>query len=589
MTFKEDYIQEFEAAFGGPDVNVNGMKIKLWLKKHPVIDEYLKEIFSKEPRYKKFGNVIWAFRNRFDIDAHKCKMCGKPLELKSVFYISKYCSARCAKADPEINQKMKDTIAKDPDYYKKREEKIKKTCLERYGVEFPGMSEQVKAKAKVHWENDPDFWNRRNEKSKQVWLEHYGVENPSCADEVKQKKADTCMKHFGVDTPAKDPSIQAKIEQTCLDKYGVKCQFQRQDLIDKSNDISWAHIQQWKDVIIPMFTRAEYTGQSHGQEYKWKCVKCGHEFTSSIFSTKHLDEDQYIPRCEKCYPRTGIASIHELELLEFIRQYFPDASKDRKLIAPLELDIVIPEKKVAIEFNGDYWHSSEKHGKFYHLDKLLACKKQGWKLIHVNEYEWRHKKEIVKNRLLSILGIMKENTYARKCKVVELSSKEKNEFLNAYHLQGEDKSKVKLGLKLGDDLVAVMTFGKPRFNKSYEWEMIRYASKGRVVGGASKLLSYFIKTYSPKSIITYADRRWSSGNLYRQIGFKELASSGPGYVYIKGESVLGRMNCQKHQLKKILGNKFDEALTESENMRKNGWLQEYDCGNLVFEWKSNDA
>ena len=86
-------------------------------------------------------------------------MCGKPLELKSVFYISKYCSARCAKADPEINQKMKDTIAKDPDFYKKREEKIKKTCLERYGVEFPGMSEQAKAKAKAHWENDPDFWN----------------------------------------------------------------------------------------------------------------------------------------------------------------------------------------------------------------------------------------------------------------------------------------------------------------------------------------------------------------------------------------------------------------------------------------------
>ena len=102
----------------------------------------------------------------------------------------------------------------------------------------------------------------------------------------------------------------------------------------------------------------------------------------------------------------------------------------------------------------------------------------------------------------------------------EISSKDKNEFLNKYHIQGEDKSKVKLGLFYQDELVAVMSFGKPRFNKNYEWELIRYATSKHVIGGAGKLLKYFERIYKPKSIITYADRRFSQGNMYFQLGFK---------------------------------------------------------------------
>ena len=155
MTFREDYILEFETAFGGPDVNVNGMKIKLWLKNHSHIYEYLKNIFANDPRYKKFGNLIWAFRNRFDIDSHKCKICGTQLDLKSVFYIPKYCSARCAKADPEINQKMKDTIAKDPGYYKKREEKIKKIL----GAKFDEALTESENMQKNGWLQEYDCGN----------------------------------------------------------------------------------------------------------------------------------------------------------------------------------------------------------------------------------------------------------------------------------------------------------------------------------------------------------------------------------------------------------------------------------------------
>jgi hypothetical protein len=135
-----------------------------------------------------------------------------------------------------------------------------------------------------------------------------------------------------------------------------------------------------------------------------------------------------------------------------------------------------------------------------------------------------------------------------------------------------------------NELVAVMTFGKPRFNKNYEWELIRYATKSgyQVLGGAGKLLKYFERNYSPNSIITYADRSYSQGNMYRQIGFNLIKISEPSYNWTNGLYVYSRFQCLKSRLKDILGDKFDSNLSENENMSLNGFYKVYDCGNFVF-------
>ena len=176
------------------------------------------------------------------------------------------------------------------------------------------------------------------------------------------------------------------------------------------------------------------------------------------------------------------------------------------------------------EFNGTYWHREDKLGKTYHLNKTNYFNNLGYKLIHIWEYDWINpiKQNILKEKIKALLGVDQTKIYARKCIIKKISSKEKNEFLNKHHIQGEDKSKVKLGLFFENELFAVMTFGKPRFNKNYEWELIRYATKSgyHVLGGAGKLLKYFERNYNPKSIITYADRSYSQGNMYKQIGFK---------------------------------------------------------------------
>ena len=127
-----------------------------------------------------------------------------------------------------------------------------------------------------------------------------------------------------------------------------------------------------------------------------------------------------------------------------------------------------------------------------------------------------------------------------------------------------------------------MTFGKPRFNKFYEWELLRYVTIGSfsIVGGAGKLLNYF-RNHFCGSIISYADKRWSNGNLYKTLGFAEINESEPSYYYCKGDVRYSRVKFQKHKLKDILPI-FDENLSEKENMERNGYMRVWDCGNKVF-------
>ena len=177
--------------------------------------------------------------------------------------------------------------------------------------------------------------------------------------------------------------------------------------------------------------------------------------------------------------------------------------------------------------------------------------------------------------------------FARKCIIKELKSSECRDFLNENHLQGFCQAKINVGLFYEDELVSVMTFSKPRFNKKYEYELIRFASKRNytVIGGASKLWKYFVNEYSPKSVITYANRRFSNGDLYYKLGFNLLEIVYPNYFYFKeGDLKLySRVKFQKHKLKDVLDT-FDENLTETENMFNNNYKRIFDCGNLKFEW-----
>lgn len=288
-----------------------------------------------------------------------------------------------------------------------------------------------------------------------------------------------------------------------------------------------------------------------------------------------INQPSYVSNIEK-EVANFIASIYSGNIL----------LSDRTILeSGLELDIVIPGLKIAIEVDGLYWHSEEYKSKDYHLEKTLEAQSKGYRLIHIFENEWMSKQEIVKIRLRHILGVSKDRVYARKCKAREISWKEAKEFLEKYHIQGSAPSSVNIGLfDQTNELVYVQTYSKARFTKDCEWELIRAASKYTVVGAVSKALKYFLKVYNPNSIISYCDIRWNTGESYEKAGFLLSHVSDPNYWYFNNAySLYSRLAFQKHKLVTKLSN-FDPNLTEKENMYNNGYKRIYDCGNLVFKY-----
>ena len=110
------------------------------------------------------------------------------------------------------------------------------------------------------------------------------------------------------------------------------------------------------------------------------------------------------------------------------------------------------------------------------MNKTNECEKQGIHLVHIFENEWNFKQAIVKSRIKNLLGVFGFTIYARKCEVKEVSSKESFEFQNQNHIQGGVHSKVNIGLYYENELVSLMTFSKPRFNKKHEWELVRFCN-----------------------------------------------------------------------------------------------------------------
>lgn len=169
----------------------------------------------------------------------------------------------------------------------------------------------------------------------------------------------------------------------------------------------------------------------------------------------------------------------------------------RKIIPPLELDLYSEKHKLAIEYDGLMFHSygisklsylnNTNENCYQHLNKTQLYNEIGVSLLHIFESEWcnDNKQDIWISIISNKLGLNKNKIFARKCVVKHIDSKTKNNFLNENHLQGEDKSSIKLGLYYENEIVAVITFGKPRYNSRYEYELIRFSVKKNVsvVGG----------------------------------------------------------------------------------------------------------
>ena len=297
------------------------------------------------------------------------------------------------------------------------------------------------------------------------------------------------------------------------------------------------------------------------------------------------------PRCKNSAP--------ENSLYDFIRSVVPASEpvlrNDRLVIKPKELDIVIPARKLAVELNGVYWHSAANRPSKDAQDKALACEDLGLKLVTIFDVEWTdpNLRPRLEARLRHALGLRDSVTAigARQTVVKRITTKSANVFLTKAHLRGSAPCKLAFGLvdgKSGKSL-ATMTFGRPRFNKSCEWELIRFATRVgfSVPGGASKLFSAFLAYANPSSVVSYADLRWGNGDVYAHLGFTRQRVTAPSQFWFKSGRLLPRYATQKHKLAALLGSAYSPKKAAAANLREAGWQPLYDCGNAAWEWRAS--
>lgn len=447
-------------------------------------------------------------------------------------------------------------------------------------------------------------------KNKEKILNKYGVDNISKLDTIKEKKKETCLKNNNVKYPQQSDEIknkgkktklekygdenytnEKKRKETCLDKYGVEHPMKCKDVVD---ELSISLNQTLKNKILNNQKYLNLNIKDYSDNlYTFEC-DCGknHNFQISYKLLWQRTLSKTI-LCTNCNPIDRRNSGLELELQEFIMENYDGKiiTNCKDIIKPYELDIYLPELKMAFEFNGLYWHNELNKDKRYHQNKTNDCLKQGLQLIHVWEDDWIYKKDIVKSIILNKMGKTSNKIFARKCILKEVDNKLSKKFLIENHIQGNIGSKIKIGLFFNDELVSLMAFGNKRVamgqkkNDIGYYELLRFCNKlnTNVIGGASKIFSYFIKTYKPLEIISYADKSFSNGNLYYNLGFEKENDGIPNYYYIIDGKRYHRFNFRKD---KLIKQGFDPLKSEHQIMLERNIYRIFDSGHLKFKWNS---
>lgn len=458
----------------------------------------------------------------------RCLTCGSPATFKGPKNgFAPFCSRSCAAANPDLQSRLLS--------------KRRQTMLARYGATSTLSSPALRQKVDA------------------TMLERHGTTNAHVVGNTA--RTTTMLERYGVTVPSKNTIIAQRAGTTrrarALERHVLAAQHAGYTLVG-----DWTHVD---------------------QETTWRCHD-GHTFTHVLATAQRL------PICRACHPALRGTSNQEQELAAWVEQLGHEVQRNHRIVVDgkryLELDIYLPAKRLAIEFNGLFWHSElAGRGPRYHLDKLEACSERGIQLVQVFEHELEHRPVVVHSVLLSKLGQLSSRLQARRLRIERLAREVAAEWFDRTHLAGNALHQLALGLHDGARLVAAASFSRQRFGRDKTvWELVRFSTEPgvAVAGGLSRLVTAAQRLLGFRVLRSFCDRRWGTGSGYLSAGFTKVGVTTPTYWYftLRPTVVQHRTCFQKRRLQQLMPGVEG---TEWQLAQLHGLNRFWDCGHIIFE------
>ena len=333
----------------------------------------------------------------------RCPVCGSPLKFQQAY------KTTCGKST--CLSSMTSIIQSNPDMIKKKEE----TMIKRYGVPYSIQNPES------------------NQKRIKTVIEKYGVDSASKSDIVKKKVAETNLRRYGVKEYGASLECKKKSRETCNERYGTdyymltkNFESIRKPFISTSEKYKSLTERNFREILendgmTDNYTYVEY--DTNVRKHILKCHNCNNTFEiGSLLYRIRFNHNHII--CTNCNPINKPISIQEKELLDFVKSNYKGEiiHNDRSVIHPYELDIYLPDLRLAIEYNGDYWHANPE---FYSEDETINikgveyCVKDIWKkdqrklelcnsknitLVTIWEDDWTNSKNKIKKLVKDYLA-----------------------------------------------------------------------------------------------------------------------------------------------------------------------------------------
>ena len=532
----------------------------------------------------------------------KCVVCGKEFEVSRVsgneLSSAVTCSAECEKIDR--NRNIKDVLSEKPRGYNAHTgvyTKVCKWCGKEFITNEPNrvycdgvhtrkcvicgnefvIDNRLLSNSDISQTCSPECHRKLIERTN---LEKYGETNYTKTAEYKRRMSE------------QSETSSRKRRETMLARYGVESSSKldswlSNNMVDPSKLDNYKEFQQdpktfirskFEDVLPTISMLSKEIGINESSTSNWVHKLAIEALINIQYSSMEVEVEVFLKSIDP-----SIEIIHN----------------ERNVIKPMEIDLYLSRYKLGIECNPTSTHNSTKNNwnkdlpgvpQSYHQHKTDFANENDIFIFHLFGYEWAHKRPIMESMLKNLIGKTPNRIFARNTTIVDVSYNECNEFLNKNHRQGECTSSVRYGLLYNNELVAVMSFSKPRStigNKTEDWELLRFCSKldTNVVGGASKLFKHFVDNHPNQSIVSFSDKARTRGGLYNQLGFKHVRDSEPGYVWVdeKTNIAYSRVRAQKSNIQKLLNDpELDLSKSENYNMTTHGFVRVFDSGTAVW-------